>query len=96
MAFAAFAIVVVVGPVLGPTIGGYITETWSWHWVFLINVPIGILSLIAVNMFVDEPDTIKNDRAKLIKRGIRIDYIGVLLVALGLGFLEVTLDRGER
>jgi DHA2 family multidrug resistance protein len=64
--------------------------------VFLINVPIGILSLFLVNMFVDEPDTIKNDRKKLLKRGIRIDYIGVLLVALGLGFLEVTLDRGER
>ncbi|MDF0488706.1 DHA2 family efflux MFS transporter permease subunit [Sphingomonas sp. H39-1-10] len=96
MAFAAFAIVVVVGPVLGPTIGGYITETWSWHWVFLINVPIGILSLIAVNIFVDEPETIVKDREKLLKRGIRIDYIGVLLVALGLGFLEITLDRGER
>jgi len=95
MAFAAFAIVVVVGPVLGPTLGGYITETWTWHWVFLINVPIGILSLFLVKTFVDEPDTIKNDRKKLLKRGIRIDYIGVLLVALGLGFLEVTLDRGE-
>lgn len=96
MAFAAFAIVVVVGPVLGPTLGGYITEQYSWHWVFLINVPIGIASFFLVNLLVDEPDAIKQDRRKLLKRGIRIDYIGVLLIVLGLGFLEITLDRGER
>ncbi|QBM75700.1 DHA2 family efflux MFS transporter permease subunit [Sphingomonas sp. AAP5] len=96
MAFAAFAIVVVVGPVLGPTLGGYITENSSWHWVFLINVPIGIVSLFLVNLFVDEPKAIKDDRAKLLKRGIRVDYIGILLIALGLGFFELTLDRGER
>ncbi|MDB5704135.1 MAG: disulfide bond formation protein DsbA [Sphingomonas bacterium] len=96
MAFAAFAIVVVVGPVLGPTLGGYITETWSWHWVFLINVPIGIISFFLANTFVHESETIKKDRAKLLKRGLRIDYVGVALVALGLGFLEITLDRGER
>jgi len=96
MAFAAFAIVVVVGPVLGPTLGGYITETWSWHWVFLINVPIGIASFFLASIFVDEPQGIKDDRAELLKRGLRIDYIGVILIALGLGFLEFTLDRGER
>lgn len=96
MAFAAFAIVVVVGPVLGPTLGGYITEQYSWHWVFLINVPIGIASFFLVNLLVDEPEAIKRDRRKLLKRGIHIDYIGVLLIVLGLGFLEITLDRGER
>jgi DHA2 family multidrug resistance protein len=96
MAFAAFAIVVVVGPVLGPTLGGYITETWSWHWVFLINVPIGIASFFLASIFVDEPQGIRDDREKLLKRGLRIDYIGVILIALGLGFLEFTLDRGER
>lgn len=96
MAFAAFAIVVVVGPVLGPTLGGYITEQFSWHWVFLINVPIGIASFFLVDLLVDEPDKIRQDREKLLKRGVRIDYIGVILVALGLGFFEVTLDRGER
>ena len=96
MAFAAFAIVVVVGPVLGPTLGGYITEMWSWHWVFLINVPIGILSFSLADIFVDEPQGLKDDRAKMLKRGIRIDYIGVILITLGLGCLELTLDRGER
>lgn len=96
MAFAAFAIVVVVGPVLGPTLGGWITENSSWHWVFLINVPIGIASVFLVNIFVDEPDAIKQDRKKLLERGIRVDYIGIILIVLGLGFFELTLDRGER
>ena len=96
MAFAAFAIVVVVGPVLGPTLGGYITENSSWHWVFLINVPIGIASLFLVNLFVDEPKGVTDDRAKLLKRGIRVDYIGIILIVLGLGFFEYTLDRGLR
>ncbi|MDQ2879342.1 MAG: DHA2 family efflux MFS transporter permease subunit [Pseudomonadota bacterium] len=96
MAFAAFAIVVVVGPVLGPTLGGYITETASWHWVFLINVPVGILAFFLTELFVDEPEQVRSDRAEKIKNGLRIDYIGVLLVALGLGFFELTLDRGLR
>ena len=95
-AFAAFAIVVVVGPVFGPTLGGYITEHSSWHWIFLINVPVGIAAFFLVEVFVDEPETIKKDRAALLKNGLRIDYIGVLLVAFGLGFLELTLDRGQR
>jgi len=96
MAFAAFAIVVVVGPVFGPTLGGYITDHASWHWIFLINVPVGIIALFLTEIFVDEPEAIKEDRRKLIERGVRIDYIGVLLVALGLGFLEITCDRGQR
>jgi len=96
MAMAAFAIVVVVGPVLGPTLGGWITETSSWHWVFLINVPIGIAAWLLADLFVDEPEQVKRDRARKLSGGLRIDYIGVILVAAGLGFFELTLDRGER
>ena len=96
MAFAAFAIVVVVGPVLGPTLGGYITEVASWHWVFLINVPVGIAAFFLAEIFVDEPEQVRQDRAEKLKGGLRIDYIGVSLVALGLGFFELTLDRCER
>ena len=96
MAFAAFAIVVVVGPVLGPVLGGYIVEYSSWHWVFLINVPIGIGAFFLVNLLVDEPKAVRDERAAKIKKGLRIDYIGVALVALGLGCLELTADRGER
>ncbi len=96
MAFAAFAIVVVVGPVLGPTLGGYITEHSSWHWVFLINVPIGIVAIVLVELFVDEPEQIRKDRDAKTKRGVRIDWVGILLIAAGLGCLEITADRGER
>ncbi len=96
MAFAAFAIVVVVGPVLGPTLGGYITDRASWHWVFLINVPVGIAAVFLVELFVDEPDQVKKDRDAKTKRGVRIDGVGILLIALGLGCLEITADRGER
>lgn len=96
MAFAAFAIVVVVGPVLGPVLGGYIVENSTWHWIFLINVPVGIVAFFLVATFVDEPAKIEEERQKKIKRGLRIDYVGVALVALGLGCLEITLDRGQR
>lgn len=96
MAIAAFAIVVVVGPVLGPTLGGYITEHASWHWVFLINVPVGIAAFFLCDLFLDEPQQVKEDRAQKLKNGLKIDYVGVILVALGLGFFELTLDRGER
>ena len=95
-AFAAFAVVVVVGPVLGPMLGGYIVEYSSWHWVFLINVPIGIAALFLVATFVNEPEQLESDRAEKRRGGLRIDYIGVALVALGLGCLEVALDRGQR
>lgn len=96
MAFAAFAIVVVVGPVLGPMAGGYIVENSTWHWVFLINVPIGIAAFFASAAVIDEPEAIARDRKEKFRNGLRIDFVGVALVALGLGFLEITADRGER
>ena len=96
MAIAAFAIVVVVGPVLGPTLGGFITEHASWHWVFLINVPVGIIAIFLVQLFVDEPEQIRKDREAKQKRGVRVDWVGILLIVGGLGCLELTADRGER
>ncbi|RDE04915.1 DHA2 family efflux MFS transporter permease subunit [Sphingomonas aracearum] len=95
-AFAAYGVVVVVGPVLGPTLGGIITDNISWHWIFLINVPIGIASLLLVNTFVVEPKVLEKERAKRLKGGLKVDYVGFALVALGLGGLELVLDRGER
>ena len=58
-AFAAYGVVVIVGPILGPSLGGWITDNLSWHWVFLINVPIGLLSLFLVSLFVDEPQALE-------------------------------------
>jgi len=96
MAFAAYGAVVIVGPVLGPVIGGLITDNASWHWCFLINVPVGALSLLLVNLFVDEPKALIEDRKKLLSKGLKVDFVGFILVALFLGLLEVTLDRGQR
>jgi MFS transporter, DHA2 family, multidrug resistance protein len=95
-AFAAYGVVVIVGPVLGPSLGGWITDNLSWHWVFLINVPIGLLSLFLVSIYVQEPKAMEQERKKLLKKGLSIDIVGFALVALFLGCLEVTLDRGQR
>ena len=95
-AFAAYGVVVVVGPILGPTLGGYITDNISWHWIFLINVPIGLISLLLTHFFVCEPKILEKERKERLKGGLNLDYIGFALIALGLGCLEVTLDRGER
>jgi MFS transporter, DHA2 family, multidrug resistance protein len=95
-AFAAYGVVVIVGPVLGPSLGGWITDNLSWHWVFLINVPIGLLSLFLVSIFVEEPKVLEQQRKKLLSKGLRVDIIGFALVALFLGCLEITLDRGQR
>jgi MFS transporter, DHA2 family, multidrug resistance protein len=96
MAFAAYGVVVIVAPILGPSLGGYITDNISWHWIFLINFPVGIISLVLVHLFVVEPEALKRDRRKLLRKGLRVDYIGFALVAVGLGCLEVFMDRGQR
>jgi DHA2 family multidrug resistance protein len=95
-AFAAYGFVVVCGPILGPTLGGWITDNISWHWIFLINVPVGLLSLALVQLFLCEPKALRDDRRRLRRTGLRVDWVGFLLVALGLGCIDIFLDRGER
>jgi DHA2 family multidrug resistance protein len=95
-AFAAYGMVVIGGPILGPSLGGWITDNYSWHWVFLINLPIGLLSLFLVNIYVNEPPALVKQTKKLLREGLSIDIVGFALVALFLGCLEVTLDRGQR
>jgi DHA2 family multidrug resistance protein len=95
-AFAIYGVAVVVAPVIGPTLGGWITDTYSWHWVFLINVPMGLLSLFLVGMLVKEPSGAEEERERLLSKGLRVDYIGFALVAIGLGSLEYVLDEGQR
>ncbi len=87
-AFAITAVATIVAPVLGPTLGGYITDNASWRWVFFLNVPIGIFTLLAVSALVEDPPWAK-------KQSAPIDAIGLGLITVGLGCLEVALDRGE-
>ncbi len=95
MAFAAYGVVVVVGPIVGPILGGLITDNSSWRWCFLINVPVGALSLFLVHVFVNEPAILIRERKKMLAHGLRFDMVGFLLIGLFLGCLEVTLDRGQ-
>ncbi|MBP1849658.1 DHA2 family efflux MFS transporter permease subunit [Rhizobium halophytocola] len=94
-AFAAFGLVVVVAPIIGPTIGGYITDTISWHWIFLINLPVGILAIFLVQLLVKEPDVLVRERAARLKKGLKVDYVGFILAAVGLAGLLIMLDRGQ-
>src|SRR6201988_5394061 len=93
MAFAVYGIAVVVAPTLGPWLGGWITDNFSWRWIFYINVPVGILSMVITYLLVSDPPYMK--RIKL-SDGFRIDYIGLGLISLGLGSLQIILDKGQR
>ncbi|OLP46756.1 DHA2 family efflux MFS transporter permease subunit [Rhizobium oryziradicis] len=92
--FALFGVAVVVAPVVGPTLGGYLSDNFSWHWCFLINGPVGALTLAAVAILIKEPEGSAQERAQLRKEKIGFDWIGFGLVATFLGALELTLDRG--
>jgi DHA2 family multidrug resistance protein len=95
MAFALFGIAVVFAPAIGPTLGGWITDTSSWRWVFLLNVPIGVvLAILLSTMIQDSPELVKARLDKL-KQGLRIDYLGFGLITVGFGFLQVVLDKGQ-
>jgi DHA2 family multidrug resistance protein len=91
MAFAVYGMAVVLAPALGPTLGGFITDRFSWRWVFLINVPVGLLSLLLSSRVVVDPPRLTEAR----KRVGPIDYVGLSLIALGLGSLEYVLDKGQ-
>jgi DHA2 family multidrug resistance protein len=91
MAFAMYGMAVVVAPAIGPTLGGWITDNYSWHWIFLINVPIGILSLMLTQRVVRDPAYLKN----LKRSNIRVDYVGISLIVVGVGFLQYVLDKGQ-
>jgi MFS transporter, DHA2 family, multidrug resistance protein len=94
-AFALYGIAVIVAPTVGPTLGGWITDNYSWHWIFFINVPIGIASLALVNWFVVEPEILERERRERLSGGLRIDWIGFVLIAVCFGCLEWVLDRGQ-
>ncbi len=90
-AFSLTAIAIIIAPVLGPVVGGYLTDTYSWHWIFLINIPIGIGTFFGVLQYVEDSPTIEREK----ETAPPFDYLGVIFIALALGCLEVATDRGE-
>jgi DHA2 family multidrug resistance protein len=96
MAFAIYGLGVVFAPAIGPTVGGWITDNYSWHWIFFINVPVGMLSIFLTWYFVREPKSTEHDRERLLKAGFKVDWIGIFLIALGIGALELVLDKGNQ
>ncbi|MGB8682562.1 MAG: DHA2 family efflux MFS transporter permease subunit [Candidatus Binatus sp.] len=96
-AFALYSMAMVTAPAIGPPLGGWITDNFSWRWVFFINVPIGILSLLLSSRLVHDPVEFTEERKQVRRSGhLRIDYVGITLIAVGFACLEVVLDRGER
>jgi len=87
-AMAAFGIGIMFGPIVGPLLGGWITDNWSWRWVFYINIPIGIISILMTIFFIKDPPYMKGMKLK-------IDYLGIMLLAIGLGCLQIVLDKGQ-
>jgi DHA2 family multidrug resistance protein len=91
LAFALYGLVAVLAPSIGPTLGGWITDNYSWHWIFYINIPVGMFALFLTNRLVEDPPYQKADR----KNFFRIDYIGVSLLVISMAALQITLDKGE-
>jgi DHA2 family multidrug resistance protein len=93
MGFAIYGMAIVVAPAIGPTLGGWITDNYNWHWIFFINVPIGILSLFLTQRVVHDPPHVLSAREK---KGENTDYFGIVTIVVGVGLLQYVLDKGEQ
>src|SRR5271156_4535267 len=91
LAFALYGIVAVLAPSIGPTLGGWITDNYSWNWIFYINIPVGILTLVLTNRLVEDPPWNVPDK----KNFFKLDYVGVSLLVISMGALQIALDKGE-
>ena len=90
VAMSVFGFGVIFAPIIGPTLGGWITDTYSWHWIFLINVPVGIIAVILGNLFIEDPPYAKKGKVQ------KVDYIGFILLIVWLFSLQVVLDNGQK
>lgn len=89
MAMAIFGVGIMFGPIVGPLLGGWITDNWSWRWIFYVNIPIGLLSVLLTTIVIQDPPYMK-------KMKMKIDYWGLVLLSVGFGSLQFILDKGER
>ncbi len=92
LAMATWGVGLMVAPIMGPTLGGWITDNWNWRWNFYINVPIGIVAFLMVSAFVHDPPYLRQRR----ELGGQVDYIGIACLVVGLGAMQIVLDRGQR
>jgi DHA2 family multidrug resistance protein len=90
-----FGIAALLAPVVGPTLGGYLTVQYNWRWIFYINIPVGALALVVCYFVVDDPDYLKTERAELLRRPLNFDYIGLGLLALVMAAWEIMLSKGQ-
>jgi DHA2 family multidrug resistance protein len=95
MAFAIYGMAIVLAPAIGPTLGGWITDNYDWRWIFFINIPVGIVSLLLSQRMIEDPPHLTRERQVARRRGMRIDFMGLALLALTFGPLQVVLDKGE-
>ena len=91
LAFALYGIVAVLAPSIGPTLGGWITDNYSWNWIFYINIPVGLLALVLTNRLVEDPPWNVPDK----KNFFKLDYVGLSLLVISMGALQIMLDKGE-
>jgi DHA2 family multidrug resistance protein len=93
-AFALFGVAIVVAPIVGPTLGGWLSDNYSWQWCFLINGPVGLIAIALIALILREPEAATAERKRLQQQGAAFDLVGFVLVATFLGTLELVLDRG--
>ncbi len=91
LAFAVYGITAVIAPTVGPTLGGWITDNYTWRWIFYINLPVGMLAMFLAYRVVEDPPYLQRLRAL----AVRVDYIGIALLSVGIGALQVLLDKGQ-
>ncbi len=95
MAMAVYTVAILVAPVLGPTLGGWITDNYSWRWIFYINIPVGVLCAFFTRMVLQDPPHLTQARAARKGKPLQIDGTGLALVSIGLAATEIVLDRGQ-
>jgi DHA2 family multidrug resistance protein len=91
LAFALYGITAITAPTIGPTLGGWLTDNYSWRWIFYINLPVGLMTLFLVFRMVEDPPYL----SRVNRAGVRVDYIGIALLTLGIGALQILLDKGQ-